>query len=115
MLMFSLQAADKVKEEFGTIDILINNAGIVTGRKFLDCPDSLIEKTMEVNANAHFWVSMPVCVGTLQHTYFGLVVCGMLCVNKKENSRTEGFLFFIASQLFFFEVAQASFNAQKSE
>ncbi|XP_076437686.1 protein dhs-3-like [Babylonia areolata] len=49
------QAADRVKQELGTVDILVNNAGIVTGRKFLDCPDNLIEKTMAVNANAHFW------------------------------------------------------------
>jgi all-trans-retinol dehydrogenase (NAD+) len=51
-----LQAADRVKQEFGDIDIVVNNAGIVTGKKFLDCADGLIEKTMEVNANAHFWV-----------------------------------------------------------
>lgn len=49
------KAAARVKDEFGDVDILVNNAGIVTGRKFLDCPDSLIEKTMEVNANSHFW------------------------------------------------------------
>ncbi|KAK7502845.1 hypothetical protein BaRGS_00005794 [Batillaria attramentaria] len=49
------KVADKVKQELGDIDIVINNAGIVTGRKFLECPDSLIEKTMEVNVNAHFW------------------------------------------------------------
>ncbi|KAL8589160.1 hypothetical protein ACOMHN_052498 [Nucella lapillus] len=49
------QAADRVKQELGTVDILVNNAGIVTGRKFLDCPDSLIEKTMAVNTHAHFW------------------------------------------------------------
>lgn len=47
--------AEKVKEDFGDIDILVNNAGIVTGCKFMDCPDGLIEKTMAVNANAHFW------------------------------------------------------------
>ena len=46
----------KVKREVGDIDILVNNAGIVTGRTLLDCPDQLIEKTMEVNINAHFWV-----------------------------------------------------------
>ncbi|CAH1774890.1 unnamed protein product [Owenia fusiformis] len=48
-------AADKVKQEVGSVDILVNNAGIVTGKKFLDCPDSLIQKTMEVNTSAHFW------------------------------------------------------------
>ncbi|XP_006277086.1 epidermal retinol dehydrogenase 2 [Alligator mississippiensis] len=49
------KVADQVKKEVGDVSILINNAGIVTGNKFLDCPDSLVEKTMEVNAMAQFW------------------------------------------------------------
>ncbi|GFN89444.1 retinol dehydrogenase 10 [Plakobranchus ocellatus] len=49
------QAADRVKEEVGDVDILVNNAGIVTGTKFLDSPDGLNVKTMDVNCNAHFW------------------------------------------------------------
>ncbi|NXI00387.1 RDHE2 dehydrogenase, partial [Pachycephala philippinensis] len=51
------RVADQVKKEVGDVSILINNAGIVTGKRFLDCPDSLIEKTMEVNTMAHFWTS----------------------------------------------------------
>ncbi|XP_019383152.1 PREDICTED: epidermal retinol dehydrogenase 2-like [Gavialis gangeticus] len=49
------KVADQVKKEVGDVSILINNAGIVTGSKFLDCPDSLVEKSMAVNAMAHFW------------------------------------------------------------
>lgn len=45
-----------MKKEVGDITILINNAGIVTGKKFIDSPDSLVEKTMQVNTMAHFWV-----------------------------------------------------------
>eukprot|EP00916_Digyalum_oweni_P022052 GHVL01036596.1.p1 GENE.GHVL01036596.1~~GHVL01036596.1.p1 ORF type:complete len:310 (-),score=3.65 GHVL01036596.1:155-1084(-) len=48
-------AASKVTSELGHVDILVNNAGIVTGQKFLDCPDSMIDKTMQVNTMAHFW------------------------------------------------------------
>jgi all-trans-retinol dehydrogenase (NAD+) len=47
-----------VKEEVGQVDILVNNAGIVTGKKFLDCSDMMIQKTMEVNIMAHFWVGL---------------------------------------------------------
>ncbi|XP_062919913.1 epidermal retinol dehydrogenase 2 isoform X2 [Mobula hypostoma] len=47
--------AAKVKREVGDVSILINNAGIVTGRKFLDSPDDLLEKTVAVNTLAHFW------------------------------------------------------------
>ncbi|XP_023684408.1 short chain dehydrogenase/reductase family 16C, member 5a isoform X2 [Paramormyrops kingsleyae] len=49
------RVADQVKREVGDVSILINNAGIVTGKKFIEAPDSLIEKTMEVNTMAHFW------------------------------------------------------------
>ncbi|XP_054720296.1 short-chain dehydrogenase/reductase family 16C member 6-like isoform X2 [Uloborus diversus] len=49
------EAAGKVKKEVGKITILVNNAGIVTGKRFLDCPDHMIQKTFEVNAISHFW------------------------------------------------------------
>ncbi|XP_032363148.1 epidermal retinol dehydrogenase 2, partial [Etheostoma spectabile] len=49
------RVADQVKREVGDVSILVNNAGIVTGKKFMDSPDSLIEKTVEVNTMAHFW------------------------------------------------------------
>ena len=47
----------QVRKDVGDVDILINNAGIVSGNKFLDTPDSSIERTMSVNIMAHFWVS----------------------------------------------------------
>ncbi|GAB1606689.1 epidermal retinol dehydrogenase 2 isoform X2 [Argonauta hians] len=49
------ETAEKVTDEVGMVHILINNAGIVTGKKFMQCPDELIQKTMEVNTMAHFW------------------------------------------------------------
>ncbi|XP_059971746.1 epidermal retinol dehydrogenase 2 isoform X1 [Mesoplodon densirostris] len=49
------RVADEVKKEVGDVSILINNAGIVTGRKFLDCPDELMEKSFDVNFKAHLW------------------------------------------------------------
>lgn len=51
------EAADRVKQEWGNVDILINNAGIVSGKKLFECPDELMEKTMAVNCNALFYVS----------------------------------------------------------
>ena len=50
-----LRVAESVNKDFGGIDILINNAGIVTGQSFLDATDEQIEKGMAVNALAHFW------------------------------------------------------------
>lgn len=50
-------AAERVKREVGDVSILVNNAGIVTGKRFLECADEKIQKTFDVNALAHFWVS----------------------------------------------------------
>uniref|UniRef100_A0A914D8R0 Uncharacterized protein n=1 Tax=Acrobeloides nanus TaxID=290746 RepID=A0A914D8R0_9BILA len=51
------EQAEKVKNDVGDIDILINNAGIVSGKKLFDCPDVLMEKTMAVNTIALFFTA----------------------------------------------------------
>uniref|UniRef100_A0A0K0EGM3 Epidermal retinol dehydrogenase 2 n=1 Tax=Strongyloides stercoralis TaxID=6248 RepID=A0A0K0EGM3_STRER len=51
------EAAEKVKTEVGDVDILINNAGIVTGKKFFECEDQLMELTMSVNVISHFFTT----------------------------------------------------------
>ena len=50
------KVAGVVKEEVGTVDILINNAGIVTGKHFLETTDEENVKTMQTNIISHFWV-----------------------------------------------------------
>lgn len=50
-------AADRVREEVGVVDVLINNAGIVTGKSFLELPDEMIERTFDVNALSLFWTA----------------------------------------------------------
>lgn len=50
-------AAERVRQEVGHVSILVNNAGIVTGKRFLECRDEQIIKTFDVNTLAHFWVS----------------------------------------------------------
>lgn len=39
------------------VSMLINNAGVVTGKKMTECKDSLMQLTMDVNATAHFWTT----------------------------------------------------------
>lgn len=51
------ETADRVRQDVGDVSLLVNNAGIVNGKWFLDTPDEKIEKVMEVNVIAHFWVS----------------------------------------------------------
>lgn len=47
--------AEKVREEVGSVTILINNAGVVNGQFLMDIPDEKIMQTFQVNAISHFW------------------------------------------------------------
>ena len=58
--LFLLQAMcvlQQVKREVGDVSILVNNAGVVTGKyTFSEAPDNLVDRTLRVNVAAHFWV-----------------------------------------------------------
>lgn len=49
--------AELVRRDLGRdVTMLVNNAGVVAGKRLLDCADELIERTMKVNCHALFWV-----------------------------------------------------------
>ncbi len=47
----------------GPVDVLVNNAGVVAGRRLLDLTDRQIERVMAVNALAPFWCTRAVLPG----------------------------------------------------
>jgi len=49
--------ATEVSAEAGPVDILINNAGVVSGDELLALDDERVERTFAVNALALFWVT----------------------------------------------------------
>ena len=49
--------ADELRAHVGPVDILINNAGVVSGRPLLELPDERIELTFKVNTLALFWTT----------------------------------------------------------
>jgi all-trans-retinol dehydrogenase (NAD+) len=49
--------ADDVRAAAGDVDVLINNAGIVSGRPLLELSDEHIERTFGVNTLALFWTT----------------------------------------------------------
>lgn len=51
------ETANTVKQEIGTVDVLINNAGIVVGKFFHEHSASDISKTMEINAHGPMLVT----------------------------------------------------------
>lgn len=50
-------AADRVRSEVGEVDLVINNAGVVSGKRLLDISDEQIETTFAVNTLALYWVT----------------------------------------------------------
>ena len=50
--------ANQIEREIGFVSILVNNAGVVTGKLFLNTNEKDIIKTFNVNTFANFWVSL---------------------------------------------------------
>ncbi|CAF1234268.1 unnamed protein product [Rotaria magnacalcarata] len=48
--------AKTVQETVGQVTMVINNAGVVSGKNFLECSDTSIQRTFDVNIMAHFWI-----------------------------------------------------------
>ncbi len=51
------KAIDQVKQEFGSIEILINNAGASTSHKFVGHPDELWHQMIDANLNSAYYVT----------------------------------------------------------
>lgn len=49
------ETAERVRREVGAVDVLVNNAGVVSGRPLLELTEDDIERTFRVNVLAHFW------------------------------------------------------------
>ena len=49
--------AARVRAEVGEVDVLVNNAGVVSGRYLVDLPDEKIEQTFAVNTLALYWTT----------------------------------------------------------
>lgn len=48
--------AEEILRDFGHVDVLVNNAGVLNASHFLDSTDGNIIKLMNVNVNSLFWV-----------------------------------------------------------
>lgn len=58
--------ADRVHRDGLRVDVLVNNAGVVAGRYFLDLTEEDIELTFRVNALAHYWTTRAFLPGMVE-------------------------------------------------
>ncbi|XP_057208127.1 LOW QUALITY PROTEIN: epidermal retinol dehydrogenase 2 [Triplophysa rosa] len=69
------RVAELVKKEVGDVTILVNNAGVVTGKyTFTEAPDNLVDRTLRVNVAAHFWTYKAFLPVMIQRNH-GHLVC----------------------------------------
>ena len=59
-------AAKKAVKDAGHVDVLINNAGVVSGKEFLDLTPEDIERTYAVNTLALYWTTRALLPGMLE-------------------------------------------------
>jgi all-trans-retinol dehydrogenase (NAD+) len=65
--------AREVESTVGPVEILVNNAGVVSGKTLLETPDEKIIKTMEVNVLANCWTVKAFLPGMLERNSGHLV------------------------------------------
>ncbi len=59
-------AAENVRKEHGTVDILINNAGVVVSAYFWEHTNDQIEKTMRINSEALMYICRAFLPGMME-------------------------------------------------
>ena len=67
-----------LQREVGQVTMLVNNAGVVTGRRLLDNSDDEIQRTLRVNLLAHFWVLL---LALIIYNYVNMRVCVCLSMS----------------------------------
>ncbi|VDM43272.1 unnamed protein product [Toxocara canis] len=71
-------AAEKVNYEYGGIDILVSNAGLLNGGYFMELDDEKLDRIVDVNYKAHFWIVKSFFGGMLERNSGHIVsICSM--------------------------------------
>ena len=65
------QAAAKVRQDLQTVDIVVNNAGVMCLKDILSLTEKDIKRTININTVAHFWVRL--CVDDSDGIWINLI------------------------------------------
>ncbi len=88
-------AAAQVLEDFGRVDVLINNAGIVSGKPLMDLSEEQIERTLNVNTLSLFRTVRAFLPGMLERNYGSIVTvssaAGLVGVAKQADYNASKF------------------------
>nr|XP_019566612.1 PREDICTED: short-chain dehydrogenase/reductase family 16C member 6-like [Rhinolophus sinicus] len=102
------RVADRVKKEVGDVTILINNAGIVTGKLFLNTPDDMVERSFLINALSHFWTCKAFLPAMMKANHGHLVcissVAGQIGINGLTDYCSSKFAAFGFAESLFLEL-----------
>ncbi|KAH0517677.1 Short-chain dehydrogenase/reductase family 16C member 6 [Microtus ochrogaster] len=112
------RVADQVREEVGDVTILINNAGVVTGKPFLDIPDHMVERSFLVNAISHFWTCKAFLPAMIKADHGHLVcvssIAGLVGTNMLSDYSSSKFAAFGLAESLFFELTMLQKSKVKS-
>ncbi|XP_036884476.1 short-chain dehydrogenase/reductase family 16C member 6-like [Sturnira hondurensis] len=102
------RVADQVKKDVGDVTLLINNAGVVTGKMFLNTPDDMIERSFRVNALSHFWTCKAFLPAMIKANHGHLVcissVAGLIGINVLSDYSSSKFAAFGLAESLMFEL-----------
>ncbi|KYN28165.1 Epidermal retinol dehydrogenase 2 [Trachymyrmex cornetzi] len=75
-----------VQIEIGNVSLLVNNAGYVYGKTFMELPDWEIEQTFKVNILSHYWITKSFLKDMIKNNHGHIVtiasVAGLLGIYK---------------------------------
>lgn len=88
----------EVGKRTGPVDVVINNAGVISGAPLMELTDEQIERTFDVNVLAHFWVTRAFLPGMIKRGSGTVVTiasaAGMVGVAKQTDYSSSKFAAF---------------------
>ncbi|GFO44855.1 epidermal retinal dehydrogenase 2 [Plakobranchus ocellatus] len=68
--------AEEVRAQIGDVTILVNNAGVATGKRLLELTDEEVERTMGVNLMAQIWTTKEFLPSMMENNHGHIVNMG---------------------------------------